>query len=574
VAVRWPHAACVLLGVGLCLPALGPHRVLDDAVLELSLRREAFPGLADGLLGMFRFASGDPPQNRELIERGVLLPWWSDPTLRIAFLRPLSGLTHALDFAYWPGSSRLMYAHSLVWLGLMIAAAVSLYRRIEPDARLALGAALLFAIDPAHGPAVGWLSSRNTLMATLFGLCAIAAWARGARGLSLICVAVSLLCGEVGICALAYLGCHTWILDPRPARARLVSLVPLLVVTVAWRSLHAASGFGARGSGAYLDPLYDGAAFLAALPGRYAGSLGAALSLVPADSLFAGDPGHASVGRVAGIIALLVFGFAIRPFLRDDPVARFWASGSLLAALPLCAAPPNDRGLFFVGLGLNALLARLALRFFESRPAKLASGRLVGALAIACVGWHALARPIILALRSREVQALGRRTDGADRVLDSVPELERRTVVVLNPPRDIFASYVQLERKVRGASVARHWYWLSSVSSTLTVQRVAADALEVTREGGFFSTPLERLYRRDPTALEPGTSIDVDRFRAVVVASTGDGLPATVRFHFRVPLEHASFVFLAWHEGRYVRVAPPGLGQTLTFEWQPLERLL
>jgi hypothetical protein len=574
VAVRWPHAACVLLGLGLCLPALGPHRVLDDAVLELSLRHETFPGLADGLFGMFRFASGDPTQNRALIERGVLLPWWSDPALRIAFLRPLSGLTHALDFAYWPGSSRLMYAHSLVWLGLMIAAAVSLYRRIELDARVALGAALLFSVDPAHGPAVGWLSSRNTLMATLFGLCAIAAWARGSRAVSLLCIVVSLLCGEVGVCALAYLGCYTWILDPRPARQRLLSLVPPLLVTVAWRSLHVASGFGARGSGAYLDPLYDGAAFLAALPGRFVGNLGAVVSLVPADSLFAGDPGHGAVARVAGVIALLVFGFAVRPLLRDDPIARFWACGSLLAALPLSAAPPNDRGLFFVGLGLNALIARLALAFLKSGPAKFASGRLGGALAITCVGWHALVRPIVLAMRSGEIQALGRSMAGADRVLDSVPELERRTVVVLNPPRDIFASYVQLERKVRGASVARHWYWLSSVSSTLTVQRVAVDVLELRREGGFFSTPLERLYRRDPTALGPGADVSVSRFRAEVVASTGDGLPATVRFHFRAPLEHDSFVFLAWREGRYVRVAPPGLGQTLTFEWQALERLL
>jgi hypothetical protein len=354
----------------------------------------------------------------------------------------------------------------------------------------------------------------------------------------------------------------------------LLSLIPPLLVAVAWRSLHVASGFGARASGAYLDPLYDGAAFFVALPGRLIGSLGAALSLVPADSLFAGDPGHASVGRVAGVLALLVFGFVIRPFLRDDPVARFWASGSLLAALPLCAAPPNDRGLFFVGLGLNALIARLALGFLSSGLARFPCGRLGGALAVAFVGWHALARPIVLALRSREVQTLGRKTAGADRVLDSVPELERRTVVVLNPPRDIFASYVQLERKARGASVAQHWYWLSSVSSTLTVQRVALNVLEVTREGGFFSTPLERLYRRDPSALRPGASIDLNRFRAEVVASTGDGLPATVRFHFRVPLEHASLVFLAWREGRYVRTAPPGLGQTLTFEWQALERLL
>ena len=175
---------------------------------------------------------------------------------------------------------------------------------------------------------------------------------------------------------------------------------------------------------------------------------------------------------------------------------------------------------------------------------------------------------------ARASSAINRTNAGSSDGTLSIPELDRRTVVVLNAPRDLFASYVQLERAARGAHVAERFYWLTNASSQIRVTRGAVDALEVSRQGGFCTTPLERLYRRDPTELRRGTSLDFSAIRAEIVDSNSDGLPARVRFHFRAPLEHASLVFLAWQNGRYLQVGPPALGETATFEREPLEGLL
>jgi hypothetical protein len=47
-----------------------------------------------------------------------LLPWWSDPTIHIDFARPLTALTHVLDYALWPGTPALRHLHSLLWFAL------------------------------------------------------------------------------------------------------------------------------------------------------------------------------------------------------------------------------------------------------------------------------------------------------------------------------------------------------------------------------------------------------------------------------------------------------------------------
>jgi hypothetical protein len=561
----WPLVLCVALGVALCLPAVGSYRVLDDAILERAVRGPTLPGLADGIFGMFSFASGDPLQNRELMDRGVLLPWWSDPELRVAFFRPLSALTHAFDFIFWPSASELMYLHSLAWLALVIAAAAVLYRQLEPSRGAAVAATLLFAVDPAHGSAVAWLSSRNTLIAAFFGLCAVSAWVARSRRLATLLLLAALLAGEAGVGALGYIVCHVWLLEQRPRRERIFSLVPILVVTIVWRALHVAFGFGARGSGAYIDPVHDLGAWAAVLPERFAASLGAVLGPIPADLMFVGKAEHVPIFLALALGTALAFTLLIGGRIRVDARARFWACGALVAALPLSAGPPNDRGLLLVALGAKALVARLVLGLGATARTEHRStfGR---ALTIAFVAWHAIGAPLVCLLRSAQFQAFGRRVSGAHRVLDTVPDLSARTVVVLNPPLDLLASYVQPERAVRGAQVARHFYWLASASSTLRITRATPEVLEVTRDGGLCSTTLERLYRRDPRSLSRDTSLRLGAVRVDIVKSTRDGLPETAQFRFQAPLEDDSFVFLAWKGGEYERVPPPALGRTVTFQ--------
>ena len=74
-----------------------------------------------------------------------------------------------------------MYLHSLAWLGALLGAVAWLYRRIEAAALTAGLAALLYAVDHVHGPAVAWLSNRNALIATFFGVLALIAHDRARK---------------------------------------------------------------------------------------------------------------------------------------------------------------------------------------------------------------------------------------------------------------------------------------------------------------------------------------------------------------------------------------------------------
>ena len=51
--------------------------------------------------------------------------------LKVAFYRPLSSLTHRLDYALFPDAPRLMYLHSIAWLALALHLVARLYRRFE-----------------------------------------------------------------------------------------------------------------------------------------------------------------------------------------------------------------------------------------------------------------------------------------------------------------------------------------------------------------------------------------------------------------------------------------------------------
>ena len=142
----WIMAALAVL---LCSGSLQLGWHADDYMHRAVLTRPGeLPGLVQSPLDIFAFIAGDPETNLELKRQG-LLPWWSSPELRLCFFRPLSSLTHWMDYRLWPDSPWLMHAHSLLWLGLAVAAAAFLFRRFEPLPVAGL-AALLFAVDDAH----------------------------------------------------------------------------------------------------------------------------------------------------------------------------------------------------------------------------------------------------------------------------------------------------------------------------------------------------------------------------------------------------------------------------------------
>jgi len=163
----------VLAGIAifLTLRVVGTGFVFDDYIQRDILLRQTGWTLQDAFVpgrGMFSFFNGDSEQTQLAMESGIF-PWWTFGELRMAFLRPLTEITHRLDYRLWPDSPALMHAHNLLWFGIMIFTAAVLYRKLMTPMWVAGLAAFLYAVDDAHGVPAGWLANRNALIAAVFG---------------------------------------------------------------------------------------------------------------------------------------------------------------------------------------------------------------------------------------------------------------------------------------------------------------------------------------------------------------------------------------------------------------------
>lgn len=87
-------------------------------------------------------------------------------------LRPVSALAFMWDAALWQ-SNPLGYHVTNVLLHAACSALVFIISRLllRAEAKVALFAALLFAVHPAHIEAVAWISARTELLPTFFYLC-------------------------------------------------------------------------------------------------------------------------------------------------------------------------------------------------------------------------------------------------------------------------------------------------------------------------------------------------------------------------------------------------------------------
>ena len=111
------------LAIALTLPSLWSGLAADDYIHAAMLRHR--PGFTTEPLGLFTFVrAGDVATAGR-----IALPWWSSPDLQIAFWRPVSAVTHVLDYALWPDVPWLMHAHSVLWYAAAVLLAGRLFQR-------------------------------------------------------------------------------------------------------------------------------------------------------------------------------------------------------------------------------------------------------------------------------------------------------------------------------------------------------------------------------------------------------------------------------------------------------------
>ena len=554
-----PRARLVIAGIAVLLvaPSLRAGLIGDDLFHVLMLRSApSVRGLPHDPLNLFRFATGQIADNHAMMDEGVF-PWWADPQARLSFWRPLSSLTQWLDYQLFPGHPALMHAHNLVWYGALVLVVGLVYRTIFSRPWHAGLALLLYTVDHARGPTVGWIANRNALVALALALPALLSYdracQRGDRRAALlgpVFLGAGLLAGETALTVVAYLVAYALFLDRGPPRSRLLRLAPYLGVVVIWRLVHLALGHGADRSGLYFDPGRDPLGFAAAAVERLPALLLAAFAL-PFSDLWEVYPLMAPVWKwpiwwlglaVAGAIVAL-----LRPLARRDRTVGFWLVGCLLSTLPVCATFPNDRLLMGPSLGAMALVARLLGAVADGAyPAALGSQRPVKAAAALLAVLHLVLGPVLLPLRARAVALIDTRLRMADASIPATDAITRQTLVLVNPPIDPFAGYFPIYRAALGRPAPRYFRWLATGVSALDIERVGANALRVRPAGGYLASSSQRMLRnlRHPLALGERVSLTGVTFQ--VTALTGDGRPAEVEVRFAVPLDDPSLRFMQW----------------------------
>ncbi len=566
---RMPIIAAIL-AIVLLLPALGSGLIMDDHVHKMTFVAPADrPGGPRGDWDLFRFLDDDPAALKFVVDRGMF-PWWTVPGFRLAFLRPLASLWHAIDYRVWPDAHAFMHAESILVFALGAFFAGLFYRRILGATVFAGLAALMFAVDDAHSMVITWIANRHAILSLLFGIVALWAHDRARRDdwkpgtwLGPVGFALSMLAGESGASTSAYLFAYALFIDRAPLRARAFSLAPYVTIGAVWTILYKLGGYGAAGGTFYIDPLGQLQLFIPAILHRLPVLLAGQLAAPPSDvwMMMPPDKTNPLTFVSTGVLLILAAGLAV-PLFRNR-TAWFFAVGMVGSLVPACATLPGDRNLLFAGLGGFGLVASLFAAKFE----QLDRGERVYAKLVAgiFVLFHLVLAPLLLPIRSN---AVGSMLHGfTERAIHSFPDestIKGRTVVVVSAPdavitNTVIAAYFNEKRLPPEAMRIL----TTATQGALLVGRPDAQTLSVTMSAGHLHEQTSVLFRDpDRAPLRVGDRFTLPGMVAEIKSLTHNGkLPLRIDFHFDKPLEDASFVWIYWHETRYAPLVLPTVGE-------------
>ena len=577
------------VAVVLSLPAMWVGWLADDhwhraAVLEppaLPHSADLAPGCP---LDLFRFLDGDPQRTGLMMDMGVV-PWWTYTKAKVAFWRPLSAATHWLDFRCWPGRAAAAHAQSLLWFALLVGAVAVLYRRIMGLTVAAGLAAVLYAIDDAHGTTIGFVANRNALMAAFFGILALVVHDRWRRDgwrvgvvLGPLLLGVSLLSAEAGAATVAYLVAYAVFVDGGSWRRRLLTLLPYFVLVIAWRVVWVFQGYGVySGVQFYVDPSGEPLRYALAALQRAPVLLLGQWGFPPSDAnIFLGSGGQVLLSLVAtGAVA--VIGLVVAPLLRRSRAARFWASGMMLSLLPICATLPMDRLLIFVGIGAFGLLGEFLHTWWSGSlpPRRGWAGGATRWVAGVLVAVHLVAAPVFLPLRAGNPMGPNRLVKAFHVTTPLDGQVADQDVVIVNGPVAMLAGYLQPMRALDGEPVPRHVRILGPSQAAVEVRRTDDRTLVLRPDGGYLAWPYDEGFRGTDHPMALHERVELPGMTAEVTDLTPDERPAEVAFRFAAPLADRQFRWLYWdaQSHTYASFVPPRVGEAIGLPrcwWRPL----
>lgn len=522
-------------------------------------------------LDLFSFATTDEGV-RQLMERSF--PWFTAPELRLRLLRPLSSALIVLDTEVFGDAAWPQHLHSSLWYVALVAVALALYRKVVPE--LAIGAAVLFALDDSHTTPAAWLANRNAIVSVLFvwlGLRAHLEWRTAgklwAAPVSALAYAVGLSAGESAVSAMAYvLAFEVAHSEGRAQRVRstVMGLVPALVVLAGYCVVYKVTGAGARAGATYVDPIAEPLQFLVGAGPRFLGNIGMQAFGLP--DLWLILPSTRGVLIAAGAAGLVLLALAWRrwaPPGEDRKAMRWLALGALGAMIPGLATFPATRLLTPASLGLAPLIAVFLQGARRDRGAAraLALVWLVGAF-------------VLQPLTAWVTLPLGLRTV-ASRTMDAVRALHltgRERVVVVSSSDFAPAVYGTVLCAELGLPPPTSWTVWSMAPLAVSLRRIGEGELELGVEGGRMADSVfEQNFRGEGYPMKVGDRVELGGQRLTVL-SVDEGHPTSVRIELTRPVQDFTFVWWNGDTLERLELPPVGEGRVLPKTETILERFL
>jgi hypothetical protein len=521
--------------------------------------------LYDQLAGGYGVATGKPEDNHWQIEEGWA-PWWMYDRLLIRLFRPLGELSHHLDAALWPSSALLQHLHSLVWLALLVWATTRMYR-VALGAFVGGIAATLFAVDHTHGFVVGYICNRHGLITAFLGVWALGAylradadptWRNKLAAWSLYLFAM--FSGESTIAIGCYIFAHVALVPRRPWLQRALAFAPYALITVGFRAAYSLAGFGAVGSGMYVDPVRQPLAFLGVFLERAPVLILGQFLFPPAEAYVVATPFWATVIFIVAFLMVVVLVCTLVPLLRTDRMARFWAAGALLSLIPAASTYPHNRQLLFTSFGAMALIAQL----FDLHVMQLRNQAKTWLLKVSrefgggLMFTHLVLSPLALPVSTVSVLLANALQHATDSIGE---EVAGRDVVFVTAPDYFAVKLTQLDRRIEQKPLPRRVRALAFGYETVTVHRTDPSTLELDYAGGILSLPFLELYRDRHIPMHVGDRVDLEGLKIEVLDTMPDGRVNKARFAFDTPLDAPSFKFYYWLDGGFQPFTPPAVGE-------------
>ncbi len=399
-----PHATgwILLLAVVLHWPVMSSaHFFADDFIQHFAfqgdsqLEQQGFAGsktpgsLAFAIEHQFLFFNPHHDNYTALQESGSL-PWWLADDAQIHFWRPLTTLSHWLDYQLWPDSPQLMHVHSAAIVFLAWLAFFFVYKRLLPNSAWANVALLLLVLDVSLVFPLDWLAARNSLLLLLIApLMLLALLRKNVLGYSLALLAygAALLSAEAGVSFLGFVLAYLCFLNDKSWRHKLGLFGAFLAITVLWRSYYHMQHYGALGVGHYIDMLYAPWAFIQHALLFYPVLVVHTLSGAEGVDFYL-------QGHWRYLLALLGYGLLALPIIvaRRLAIANnvwgFFYLSALLSLVPLSSIALSDPRMSVLPFAFFApALAMIIVAFFQRQQALLATSigvKSIVYLAIAC----------------------------------------------------------------------------------------------------------------------------------------------------------------------------------------------